>query len=191
MLFDAKTPEIARIIQASFPDNHKPAVSVEVFRPRSLNSYWDGGSKDEYVFVRLEDHKAVEIPTSHPYYDRRNDGSRMGNVELTQLPEGVVLVHGGYFCGKKIQLTIYTRPDGLAAKLTPPETELTNKERSALNVVCTTKGGPYRKEAFDYAGLGEYNADNPLVVSLVTKGLLKANKAGAIAATIAGRNARG
>ena len=183
MLFDAKTPEIVKIVQASFPDNHKPAVSVEVFTPRNLNSYWDSGSKDEYVFVRLEDHKAVEIPTSHPYYDRR--------VELTQLPEGVVLVHGGYFCGKKIQLTIYTRPDGLAAKLTPPELELTDQERSALTVVCTTKGGPYRKEAFDYAGLGEYNADNPLVVSLVTKGLLKANKAGAISATIAVRNARG
>ena len=191
MLFDAKTPEIARIIQASFPDNHKPAVSVEVFQPRSLNSYWDGGSKNAYVFVRLADHKAVDVPTSHPHFDRRNDGSRMGNVELTQLPEGVVLVHGGYFCGKKRQLTIYTRPDGLAAKLTPPDPELTEKERSALTTICITKGGPYRKEAFDRGGLGEYNAENPLIVSLVAQGLLKANKAGAISATIAGRNARG
>ena len=137
MLFDAKTPEIAAIVRASFPDNHKPAVGVEVYTPKNINSfggdyglvrsvsvvhgYWDEGSKDEYVFVRLEDHKAIDVPTSHPYYDCQPDG--MGNVELAELPEGVmaelpegvVLVHGGYFMGEPRQLTIYTRPDGLAA----------------------------------------------------------------------------
>jgi hypothetical protein len=191
MLFDAKLPEIARIVNASFPDNHKPAVSVEVFTPRNLNCYWDGGSKDAYVFVRLSDHKSVDVPTSHPYYDRRPDGSSMGNVELSQLPEGMVLVHGGWFMGKPCELTIYTRPDGLTTQLTPPEPDLTDPEKSALNTVCITKGGPYRREEFDRAGLGTYGVKNPLIVSLISKGLLKANKTGAISATIAGRNVRG
>ena len=50
--------------------------------------------------------------------------------------------------------------------------------------------GGYRADEFARAGLGKYGADNPLVVELAAAGLVSINKAGAVAVTTAGRNAR-
>ena len=93
---DAKDPSVSRILQASGVRYRKSTATVGVFNgPVSMNSYWDGGSKDEYALVNLATLEVWSMPTSHPYFDRNPDGERIGNVELNELPPGVVLVEGG------------------------------------------------------------------------------------------------
>jgi hypothetical protein len=189
----ARKPEIARILRASFPNYRKREVIVDVFRgSMTVNSYWDGGSKDEYVLLRLDNGRAAKVPTSHPYFDRRSDGSRCGTIELRELPPNTVLVHGGYFCGKPRLIYIYCRPDGLAKQLeapADPADELPRPQQRALNIIAGIKGG-CRPEYFERAGLSKYGPDNVYVRALAARGLIKISKAGAVQATIEGENAR-
>ena len=188
MYVPVSEPGIGPIAAAAFPSNRKPIVVDEFKGPRNVNSYWDGGSRDEYRLVELESRRVFAVPTSHPFFDRRDDGERCGSLQIAELPPGTALVCGGTFCGKPATVRVLLRPENLA-KLLPAPLELTDCERSALNAIAGMKGG-YRAEEFNRRGLGEYSASNPLVASLASKGLVTINKAGAIAVTVDGRNAR-
>ena len=176
------------IVSAAFPKNRKDIAIRKFCGPKPVNSYWDGGTKDEYVLVSLVDKQSLGLPTSHPYFDRKDDGSRVGNVELRELPPNVVLVQGGTFCGKAATVTVFVRPDNLATLL-PPPVQLPPQELAALNIIASTKSS-YRHDEFSRSGLGAYSASNQWVVALQERGLVKVNKAGAVSITTEGRNAR-
>lgn len=181
-------PGIGPVAQAAFPSNRKPIVVCEFAGPVNVNSYWDGGSKDEYRLVNLETRQVWAVPTSHPFFDRTESGERCGNLKLRELPPNTALVTGGTFCGKPATVRVMLRPENLVKMLPAPNT-LTADEKAALNVIGGMKGG-YRADEFTRRNLGEYGADNPLVKSLADKRLVTINRAGAIAITIEGRNAR-
>ena len=191
MIISSKTPEISRVVRASGVNGKRNGdVSVIEFRgPRTLNSYWDGGSKEEYCLVDMVTLKTWSMPTSHPYFDRRPDGQRCGNLEIAELPPNVCLVQGGTFCGKPASIRIHVRPENLEPLLPAPGPELSDAARKALNIIGGIKGG-YRRDEFSRANLGPYAADNPVVAELELAGLVKVNKAGAISITTAGKNAR-
>jgi len=86
---------------------------------------------------------------------------------------------------------IKVHPSNLAAILPAGDDEkLPPDEQKALNIIGGLKSGA-RREYFDRNRLGPYDfRANPLLQSLAKKGLIKANRAGAMAITTKGRNAR-
>lgn len=181
-------PAIRPILDATFPSYRKPTVTVRPFQgPKTLNSYWDGGSKREFRFYSLPEKRAVTIPTSHPYFDRKANGDRMGTVTISELPEGWVIVEGGTFLGKTAHITICAGADNLAPALAPPPVDLSAEEASALTTIASIKGG-CRDEYFRQGGLGPYGPKNRFVEMLRCRNLVKVNKAGAVSVTPEGRN---
>jgi hypothetical protein len=190
MYISGNDPNVSRILNIAKVRGKTNIVEIKTFSgPITMNSYWDGGSKKEFVFVNLETFSAWGVPISHPYFDRKSDGERCENLQVTDLPENICLVVGGIFCGKPASIIIYLREENRTKLLSHSDgTELTTEQKKALNLICTTKGGQYRKDEFIRAGLEEYGATNPHILFLRDNGLLKINKAGSISVTIDGRN---
>jgi len=109
--------------------------------------------------------------------------------DRTQRPiptNGAVLQ--GERCGNRpVYATLTVRPDAVAA-LIPEPVDLTRDEQKALKALGYKSG--YRADEFWREGLGKYEVRNPLIQSLLEKGLIKANAGGAIRLTIKGKNAR-
>jgi hypothetical protein len=101
-------PELKRVVVAAFPSYKKHSAYLSEFSPTTINTYWDGGSRDVYVVVELATGKHHALPTSsHPWFDLRGITAESPDVEvergvvtLKRLPEGFALVRGGVFCGK-------------------------------------------------------------------------------------------
>lgn len=109
MYLDHRTlPEIARrVAAAAFPGYNGRHFKLEQRDRVNVTSYWDGGSRDSFVFVRLADMATVPIASINPLRDA-------GHAPV-ELPEGVVCVEHSIFCGKDMGLTFYVRD----AKLLP------------------------------------------------------------------------
>lgn len=95
----------------------------------------------------------------------------------------IIGVEGG---SSPVYATVTVNPDTMPTLL-PPVVELTPQESQALAIINGLKPG-YRKDAFDRKRLGRYDATNPILKTLVEKGLIKATGAG-IQVTTAGKNA--
>jgi hypothetical protein len=181
-------PGIGPIAAAAFPSNRKPIVVSEFRGPVNVNSYWSDGSKDEYVLVDLVTLRTYSVPTSHPYFDRQESGERCGALELTELPPNTALVQGGIARGNPATVRVMLRPDNMVGLL-PAPVSLGDEEKVVLNIIASYRGG-YRAEEFSRRGCGKYHPQHPAILSLRDKGLVTVNKAGAVAVTIDGRNAR-
>jgi hypothetical protein len=189
MLVPFNEAGIGELVSKTFPSNRKPIKVGEFRGPMNINSYWSGGSRDEFKLIDLETKEIFSVPSSHPYFDMKENGERVGELEIKELPPNTALVCGGTFCGKPATVRVLLREENLVKMLPAPSKELGEGERKALEVICSIKGG-YRVDEFKRLGLGEYSVDNPLCVNLIACGYLKANKVGAIQATIEGRNYR-
>lgn len=114
-------PDISRIVRAAFPQYRKRSAFVSEFgdRGKTINSYWDGGSRDVYALVNLSTMKTQPLPTaSHPFFDVARAGmtggdsefvhvDHAGNITLKVLPPGFALVQGGTFMGKDATAHVY------------------------------------------------------------------------------------
>lgn len=112
--------ELKAIINAAFPNYRKKTAGVTTFRSgMNINSYWDGGSRDEYAIVHLPTMRVKALPTaSHPFFDLAGRGvanqengdvavDHVGNVTLKRLPADFALVSAGTFCGKPATARVY------------------------------------------------------------------------------------
>lgn len=130
------TPDVAKVVQAAFPGYKKHQASVSAFSEEyghSINSYWDGGSRDVYVIVELATGRIHPLPTrTHPFFEVTARGlanaedpdvkvDHVGNITLKHLPEGFALVQGGTFCGKTATAHVILPPANLAKLLPAPE----------------------------------------------------------------------
>lgn len=119
-------PEVLRIVRAAFPDYRKLRAFLSPFtHPKQVNSYWDGGSRNEYAIVELDTLRRKSLPTAtHPYFDVARRGlanaqdeythvDHVGNVTLTTLPVGFVLVQAGTFCGKPATAHVFVNPENM------------------------------------------------------------------------------
>ena len=125
-------PEVKRVVLAAFPSYRKHGAVISEFPEHgvNINSYWDGGSRDEYAIVELASNTRKALPTStHPYFDVARRGlvnpespdvavDHVGNITLKHLPEGFALVSAGTFCGKPATAHVYLNPANLT-KLLP------------------------------------------------------------------------
>ena len=114
-----QAPEVKRLVLTAFPSYRKHNAYLSVF-PESgvnINSFWDGGSRDDFAIVDLTTMQTKAMPTStHPYFDLIAKGIHgtndlvsvdRGNITLKQLPENFALVRAGTFCGKAATAHVY------------------------------------------------------------------------------------
>jgi hypothetical protein len=169
-------PEVKRLVRAAFgiePANGK--TEVKAFRgPITPSSYWSGGSRDWWAFVRLADAKAASLPES-------GSGYVPDSKPVETLPEGFALACM-HQAGSSKWFTIYVPAENLSKVITAP-VQLEQDENIVLRATRGLKSG-YRREAVARLGItpAMYEA---AVQKLIGRGFL--NRAGAI--TTAGRNA--
>lgn len=128
----SNAPEVKKVIVAGFPGYKKHNGFLSVFPENGvrINSYWDGGTREEFVLVELATLKRKPLPTStHPYFDIAAQGlantgnlavsvDHVGNITLRFLPDGIALVSAGYFCGKPATARVFLNQANMA-KLLP------------------------------------------------------------------------
>ena len=109
------TKDVRAIVEATFPEYRKhnviicPTTSVTM---HDLN--WSGGTKSTYRActidgkpVRSKVDTGIPAPWNNPYEGLTVD-----------LPENVVIVKGGYFCGKTSTLCINVHPANMPRFIT-------------------------------------------------------------------------
>lgn len=179
-------PIVRKIAAAAYPDYRGRKIQVKA-ADKSINvkSYWDGGSRSYFVFVRLADMNVSKpVPAQHPVFD-----PQIPNADHVQIPEGVACVAHSIFCGKDLGLTVYVNPANLNQGNLPAPAELTADEKSVLKYSKSLKAS--------YGGVSNYRfheanretgitaeAWDAAKASLQAKGYL--DKRGAV--TIKGRN---
>lgn len=125
-------PALKRILAAAFPTYRKQKAFVSAFSAhgQNINSYWDGGSRDEHAIVELGSLRLKTLPTrTHPFFDLAGRGvanvednfvtiDHVGNVTLKAIPPGFVLVTAGTFCGKPATAHFHFHPADMPKYLT-------------------------------------------------------------------------
>lgn len=119
-----------------------------------------------------------------------NPWSTRNQVDMDEgrhsIPPNGAVIKGTEGGGRPVYAVLYVNPDAMPTYL-PEKPTLTPDEDKALAIISGIKPG-YRADSFDRYDLGLYTKDNPIVRSLVEKGLVKATGAG-IQITTEGRNA--
>lgn len=180
---DRPDETIKKIVNASYPSYRGRKFKLSTDIPTKLNSYWGGGSKDDYVFYELSTGKVYQVEDNHPFFTPNKAR------DLDSLPKGIVIVKHSIFCGKDSGITIFANQEDLVPLL-PEKPNITEDERVVLTYTKSLKSSyagikNYRfYEANREVGIAEENW-NKAKENLISKKLL--NKAGAI--TAVGRNA--
>ncbi len=101
--------------KAAFPDyrGRKFRLVTDYF-PKEINSYWDGGSRDYYCFLNLQNGKIVGVHSNHPAFE-----AKFPNKVPVELPPEIVLVEHSIFCGKDVGISVYAKPNEYLALETP------------------------------------------------------------------------
>ena len=115
-------------------------------------------------------------------------------VDLDTTPRPIrpnmAVVSGTIGGGRPTWAHIDVHPDNVQKLLgSGDDVEVSLKEKAVLNIIGGIKSS-YRKDEFWRKDLGKYSLDNPLIESLLAKGMIKANRAGALSITLKGKNAR-
>jgi hypothetical protein len=162
-------------------------VEVRVVRELVMSS---AGSRGRRAFALAVNLSTGEIAGSFGSWGGENMFSPRNLVDRDhqayQLPPNGVVVLGsqGYpqtFC------TLYVSPDLMDKTMLPPAAEeLTGEELDGIYAHACIKGGAYRREELRRRGV---RAET--LVSLVQRGYLSENRAGAHQVTTTGRNALG
>lgn len=95
------------IIMATFPEYRKRQVIVKITSSTELLGLnWSGGTKRVYHACTINGQPIVEKVAMDLHHPMNNpfEGKRV------EIPEGVVLVEGGWFCGKDATLIVYVNP---------------------------------------------------------------------------------
>jgi len=106
-------------------------------------------------------------------------------LESETIPPHLAFLKGQIGGGRPTYAKLYVSPRAMNPALLAAPAEVTAKEAKILGIFHSLKSGPYRKEALQNLG-----ATLVEIRSLVDRGFLKENKAGAIALTTDGTNAR-
>lgn len=179
-------PEVVTVAKRAFPEYSGHKFNVQPFRgPMRLDSYWSGGSRNVYRIMPLlvsDRCKVFTVPenSGHPL----QNGGKI--VELSELPEGFVVVEHTLFCGKDLGLTVHVSPVNFnPAALQSAPVDMSDVERVVLEYTCALKSCARLEQAAKDTGITRSAWDTGKA-GLIARGLL--NKAGAV--TPAGRNAR-
>jgi hypothetical protein len=103
---------VRRILQATYPSYRGRKVTIVPQRyPLNVRSCWGGGSRDYFVFLRLDTFAVAPMPAQSAF-DKPVQGA-----DAVTLPVGIVCVEHSIFCGKDAGIRIHVNPDNLVAML--------------------------------------------------------------------------
>lgn len=147
----------------------------------------DSGSDGRRAFAVLIDLETGERRTTYGSWGGANMFNPTNVVDLDDrahtLPVGGAVVLGSEGYGG-VMARIFLHPENLT-KLLPMKVDVSDKDRAILEAIGSLKSGPYRREA-----LQRIRATDEDINSLVARGFLNKNKAGAVSITTEGKNAR-
>lgn len=107
-------PEITRIVRIADSSYKKHKVTLsEASKVTLSGTYWDGGSRYTYTAINLETGRNIGAPQ----FDPPQFGGPASDP-VVQLPEGIVIVRTGTFCGKTATATVFVNPSNLTKLLT-------------------------------------------------------------------------
>lgn len=96
--------QIKPILDVTFPDYTGRKFTVKfVERVTFWNTNWDGGSKNDYMAVKMTTGQVGQLPTFAPWVNPVEGQS----IELT---EDLVVVEHTFYCGQDLGITIYAHP---------------------------------------------------------------------------------
>lgn len=118
---------VRKLVQATFPEYSGRKFKLHVSdAPISCASYWDGGSRSYFRFVKLDTlETSVECPAQSAF-DRKIAG-----IDCILLPPGIACIEHSIFMGKDNGIIIHIPPES-AAHLLPAPIVLTQCEKIVL-----------------------------------------------------------
>lgn len=169
---DRKSPDVARIVSATFPDYRGTKVAISTAEKYSPQNYWSGGSRTYAVAYSLDTGKVILLDS-----ETENPMNGAAHVSVP-IPQGVAIIEHVIFQGKDLGIRVIVHPDNLAPLL-PAPCSLTDRQRIILATVRSYISS-YRKEIFARQGVSQAEKDELQRLGYLTKqgGL-----------TIAGKNA--
>ena len=131
MIYLDTTPEIQRMAQRAFPSYRGRKFKLDNHGSVSLKSYWDGGSRDYFVVLSLDNGKALEVPQNGTMFDGLN-------FEPFTIPPGYLVVEHSIFMGKDTGITFHVNPQTSLGFL-PEAPDLTDDQRTVLKYTASHK----------------------------------------------------
>jgi len=96
-------PLVKKIITATFPNYRGRKITISTDIPNyELRSYWDGGSRDYFVFYQPDTGKTWNLGSNHPFFEKDKPAPL-----AEAMPASVCLVRHSIFCGKDCGITIF------------------------------------------------------------------------------------
>ena len=127
-------PEVIALAQRAYPDYKGKKFRVEVAaHPINVKSYWEGGSRSFFKFIRLDESSDTIPVPAQSAYDAQIDGAN-----AVPLQPGLACVEHSIFCGQDSGLTVHVHPDN-APRLLPAPAELTEDELTVLKYTAHFK----------------------------------------------------
>lgn len=154
---------------------------------RSTVALSGGGGDGIQCFVTLVNLTTGQHETRYGSWGGANMFNRDNPVDNDHgsypLPANGVAIRGSRGGGRPVYATLLVPASMVDRMLPAPAVELTPTEREALVIFKSYKGGAYRRDALTRAGVTDET-----ITSLVTRGFLTRNRAGATAITTDGKN---
>jgi hypothetical protein len=126
-------PEVIALAQKAYPDYRGKKYRVEVRERINVQSYWDGGSRSYFKFIRLDGSPdTVTIPAQSAF------DPQIKGADSVPLVSGLACVEHTYFCGKDMGIRVHVHPDN-APRLLPAPAELTEDELTVLKYTSHLK----------------------------------------------------
>ncbi len=163
---------------------HRPDIAIEVAeRTRLCGAYGDG-------YCAFAVGVNVNTGARQLHKGSRGGGNPYCNAIVDaqptlDLPPGRAVILGLAGGGRPVSARIVVGPGTMNPQLLAPVSDVTDKERKILAVYGGIKGG--HRDGY----LRRLGATPAEIDSLIARGFLSRNKAGATAITTAGKNARG
>lgn len=97
---------LKRLVSAAFPGYRGRKISAQACNSGKMStiSYWDGGSRDQFVFVNLSTFETKPILGINPINPPANWR------DPTVIPEGFCIVEHSIFCGKDVGCRVHYLP---------------------------------------------------------------------------------
>lgn len=104
------------LTSVAFPSNKKQITTVEVTDSVSFyNTFWDGGSRNVYRAVKLENGTVSSLETGNSPWSAVAEGKTVA------LEPGIAVVEESVFCGKIMPLRVYLHPSNVTPGFLPIE----------------------------------------------------------------------
>jgi hypothetical protein len=112
-------PVVSRIVKQAFPGSKgiRRPIGIECRDKMHIESYWSGGSKYDYGFVRLSDWTTLTA-NDIPREARQAEGNAYNlPVADIEIQPGFAVVEHIIFCGKDLGYRLYLHGDTIKAIL--------------------------------------------------------------------------